>query len=231
MHRPTSILDAPELVIVAGISGSGKSTFLKQIKSGRLPEGLVLPDGAQDWPVVGSSRPVFPQGAPGIILHYDMNGRNLWDGADYREDPALALVNRASAITVINLRPSPRRIISQLTNRESVKFEKQKREQGRLVWRLAAPAIQAADHILPTRLMKAIHRRTPFRNAPARLQKKLRVYEQPGWLDDLYARWGDYLNSIAQTGKPVQQIFIEPDDESFHWRLTSTLPKPCSGPV
>jgi hypothetical protein len=40
------------------------------------------------------------------------------------------------------------------------------------------------------------------------LQTKLRVYEQPGWTDDLYRRWGAYLDLVAQSGKPVQQIFV-----------------------
>jgi hypothetical protein len=218
-HLPS--LDKPELVIIAGLSGSGKSAFLKQIKSDLLPEGVVLPDGVQDWPVVGSSRPDYPPGAPGFILHYDMNGRGLWDGAEYRDDPALVFVPWASALTVINLRPSPSQLTRQLTERENTKIAKRKREQSRLIWRLSILAIKVADRILPRHLTKAIRRRTPFRKTPEGLQKKLRLYEQPGWLEDIYARWAVYLDSVAQTGKPVRQIFIEPDEESFRWRLTS----------
>jgi hypothetical protein len=213
---------SPDLIIVAGISGSGKSTFLKQLKSGRLPRRLVLPADVKGWPVVGSSQPIGPRGPEGVILHYDMNGRDLWNGADYHDDPALVLVGQARTIIVINLRPPLERLISQLTERESAKLEAQKRERSRLIWRLTAPAVRLALRILPPRIAKRVRQRTPFRYSEERLIKKLRVYKQPGWLDDLYARWGAYLDSVAQSGKQVRQIFLAPGVKSFCWRLTPT---------
>jgi hypothetical protein len=216
---------AADLIIVAGVSGSGKSTFLEQIQSGYLPKGLVLPDGAKDWPVVGTKRPDWPAGAPGVILHYDMSGRGLWGGGDYRNDAPLALVDRAKSVIVINLCPSIHRVIQQLkdrqTSKEKLKQDKLRRQQRRLIWRWAGPALRLGDLILPRRVISAIRYRTPFRNVEEHTQSKLRVYEQPGWLEDLYKRWGAYLDSLAQTGKPVRQVFIEPDIGSFRWRVVA----------
>jgi hypothetical protein len=152
-----------------------------------------------------------------------MSGRGLWDGGDYRDDVPLALVDRAKAIIVINLCPSIHRVIQQLkdrqTSKEKLKQDKLNRRQRRPIWRWAGPALRAGDLILPRRVITAIRRRTPFRNVEEHTQSKLRVYEQPGWLEALYGRWGAYLDSVAQSGKPVRQVFVEPDSESFRWRL------------
>jgi hypothetical protein len=222
-EKAQSEANAADLIIVAGISGSGKSTFLEQIQSGYLPEGLMLPDGAKDWPVVGTKRPDWPADAPGLILHYDMSGRGLWNGADYRNDAPLALIDRAKAVIVINLCPPIHRVIQQLKDRETpkvkLKLDKLKRRQNRSIWRWVARALRAGDVILPRRVINAIRRRTPFRNLEEHTQSKLRVYEQPGWLEDLYARWGAYLDTVTQSGKPVRQVFVEPEAGSFRWRV------------
>jgi hypothetical protein len=212
-------LSCPELLIVAGISGSGKSTFIKQLKLGRLPDDLILPEGVQDWPVIGSSPQVYPNNVRGLVLHYDMNGRKLYDGRDYRADPALDLVRHARAVTVVNIRPPRTRLVEQLSARESRRQERQRCEQARLIWRLAAPLHGAAEYVMPRPLMKVINRRIPFRDFGKRLEGKRRIYEQPGWLDDMYARWESYLDSVAQTGKPMRRIFIEPEAASFQWRV------------
>ena len=101
-----------------------------------MPEGLVLPAGAKDWPVVGTKRPHWPADAPGLILHYDMSGRDLWDGADFSDDAPLALIDRAKAVMVITLCPPIDCVIRQLTEREAPKLRirigKLKRKQERL---------------------------------------------------------------------------------------------------
>lgn len=218
---------AADLIIVAGISGSGKSTFLEQIQSGYVPEGLVLPAGAKDWPVVGTKRPAWPANASGVILHYDMSGRGLWNGADFSDDAPLALIGRAKAVMVITLCPPIDCVIHQLTERESPKLrirtEKLKRKQGQLIWRLSAPAMRAGDYVLPRRIMSAIRRRTPFCDVQEALHTKFRIYAQPGLIDELFTRWRAYLDSVARSGKPVQQIFLEPDTESFRWRQVPAL--------
>ena len=218
-----------DLIIIAGVSGSGKSTLLKDIKSGRLTRALALPVGVERWPVVGSSHCIPPSGAPGFILHYDMNGRGIWRGADFKDDPALSLIERANTITVINLRPSLGLLVKQLTDRELVRLEEQQRDRGRLIWRLTAPAVRIASLVLPRRTAKAIRRRTPFRYSEERLLNKLRVYQEPGWLDDIYARWAQYVTSVSSAGGSVRQIFLERDVGTTVWKRLDVATRP--GPV
>ena len=66
--------------------------------------------------------------------------------------------------------------------------------------------------------MSAIRRRTPFRDVQEALHTKFRIYAQPGLIDELFSRWSAYLDAVARSGKPVQQIFIAPDAEWFRWR-------------
>ena len=236
--RPNHRADGPDLIIVAGVSGSGKTAFLSQLKSGRLPDGLVLPVGAADWPIVQiepgkrvciqklrrsiTSRQSLPRRAQGVILHYDLKG---WgEGhSDFENDPALALVSLARAVTVINLRVSRDRIIRQLTDRETKKSAKYEREQGRLMWQLALPALKVADHILPKSFARVIRRHTPYRKSRflERLEVKIRAYALPGRLEEIHSRWAAYLSSIEKAGKPMKQIFVEPEAEPFSWRTTA----------
>jgi hypothetical protein len=115
------------------------------------------------------------------------------------------------------------RIIRQLTDRETERFAKNERARGRLVWQLALPALKVAVQILPKSYAKALRRHTPYRKSRylERLEAKLSTYALPGSLDEVYSGRAAYLNSIEEAGKPVQQIFVEPEAEPFSWRMTA----------
>jgi hypothetical protein len=97
--HPNKRAEGPDLIILAGVSGSGKTAFLRQLKSRRLPDGLVLPAGAADWPVVQIEAGkrvciqkmrraiAMPLRAQGVIVHYDLQGRG-GGPSDFEHDQA-----------------------------------------------------------------------------------------------------------------------------------------------
>ncbi len=210
----------PHLVIVAGVSGSGKSTFVDQLQGHGLPDEIYrrLPAGVGDWPVVGSSmRPVFPHGAPGIVLQYDMNGRGLSKGRDFTDDPLLDGLENASVVTVVNLRPPPHLMIDQLVVREGGGRTKEQILDSASAWRLPQGS-RAINRIL--------RRWKPWidQNRLFSCRRKINLYSQKGWLEGMYARWDAYLRALGAKGPAVEQIFLEPDPAErvgsvYAWRV------------
>jgi hypothetical protein len=221
----------PHLVILAGLSGSGKSTFVDQLRARELPEEINarLPAGIGDWPMKGSSmRPVVPRVAPGIILHYDMNGRGIAAGRDFCDDPTLSCVTPANAVTVVNLRPPPDLLINQLVAREGGGRTKEEVLEETFTWRLLQSSY--VEHFL--------RRWKPWiaRKRRQVCRRKIDLYEQDGWLDELYERWQAYLRSLVAKGTTVEQIFLEPDPSTqvgnaYSWRIASKLDKAAQSQV
>ena len=218
------------LVIVAGTSGSGKSTFVDQLRGHELPGEINarLPADIGDWPVVGSSmRPVFPRGAPGIVLQYDMNGRGVAAGRDFCDDPALFGVALAKAVTVINLRPPPDLMIDQLVAREGGGRTKEQILQETFTWSPQRSYL----------VRKILRRWQPWiaRKRRHSCRRKINLYNQDGWLDGLYERWQAYLRSLGTKGATIEQIFLEPDlstqvGNAYSWRIASGLQKSDAEP-
>jgi hypothetical protein len=216
----------PHIVVVAGASGSGKTTFVDLLREHKLSVEIYrrLPAGVSDWPVVGSSiKPMFPRGAPGIIFQYDMNGRGLSKGRDFCDDPALSDIERASALTVINLRPAPALMIDQLVAREGDGRTKEDVLNTALVWRLLQ------RFFIFNRMLRR-WKPSIERNRRSSFRRKIDLYDQEGWLDGLYARWDAYLRPLVARGAAVEKIFLEPDvntpiGQSYSWRIASELPK------
>ncbi|MGH6804881.1 MAG: hypothetical protein ACREC3_16195 [Methyloceanibacter sp.] len=119
--------DIRHLLVVAGLSGSGKTTFLSALASHQLPAELIgrLPFGAASWPLayghfeIGRSGQKLADEIPGLILHYPLN--RLSDISDFRRDPVLELFNMAARITVVHLKVSPKRLIEQIVHRQMTK--------------------------------------------------------------------------------------------------------------
>lgn len=225
-------INLPHLVIVAGTSGSGKSTFVDQLQAHELPDDIYrrLPAGVDDWPVVGSSmRPVFPRGAPGIVLQYDMNGRGVSKGRDFSDDPMLSNVENARFVTVVNLRPPPALMIDQLVMREGGGRTKEEILEKAPDWRFLQGS-RTANRILG--------RWKPWieRNRRLSCRRKINLYSQKGWLDAFYVRWDTYLRLLGANGPAVEQIFLEPDlgariGNAYSWRIASSLQRVGARPA
>jgi len=225
-------ISLPHLVIVAGTSGAGKSTFVDQLRGRQLRQEIYrrLPSGVSDWPVVGSSkRPLFPRRAPGIVFQFDMNGRGISKGRDFGDDPALFDVAHARAVTVVNLRPPPGLMIDQLIARDGGGRTKKEILKGTSAWPLPQKSW------LLNRILRSWNPRID-RDRLHSCRRKISLYDQEDWLDGLYARWEAYLLSLSAKGIGVEQIFLEPDlstqsGNAYSWRIASAHQKTDADPA
>jgi hypothetical protein len=113
------------VLIVAGPSGAGKSAFLSELAAGRLPQEIAchLPDGSHTWREVFSNapadwRPLLRPNAgteqvSGITVHYDVT--LMWTALDraLERDPFWDVLKSCEAVTVINIRPTRKRLLRQ----------------------------------------------------------------------------------------------------------------------
>lgn len=211
------------LVVVAGTSGSGKSTFVDQLLARDLPDDINarLPAGIHGWPVVGASmKPILPDNTDGFIFQYDMNGRGIAGGRDFDDDPALSCLSLTQIVTVINLRPSTGLMIDQLVAREGGGRTREQLLRERF-WSPRQPLIR-----------KILNKWQPWIDCKRRhsCRRKINLYNQAGWLDGLYERWQIYLHSLGTKGTTIEQIFLEPDmstqvGNAYSWRIVSGLGK------
>lgn len=235
---------------MAGASGTGKSTFLRQMRAGNIPREVMakLPAGAQKWLhlkagehsrwlhiIAKSSRRTIP----GVILHYELTRRAVLDGK-YRDDPALRLLKMAEKITIINFRAPAERLVSQLAHKEFGAQTNKAATWARLKWKfslLIRAMIIAVVNAVPrnwilqlkrasiiARVVHLINSRKVPRVEDALV--KIKLYEQFGWLDRIYDRWQSCLQSLKVEGADIEQIFIETGSaayvgENYQWQVKS----------
>jgi len=95
------------LIVVAGPTSVGKSTFITKLCEGRLPTiaGSLEMDRTSVWRQVGArSLASLPNDdAEGVILHYDFLRPKFSSSKTYRRDDALGLVDMAEEVTFVTL--------------------------------------------------------------------------------------------------------------------------------
>lgn len=118
------------LVLVEGPPAVGKSTFMRHLAAGNLPEEVaaLLPPDASTWPQSSSNwiddwmRENVPAGrqiepCPGLIMHHDLM-IPLYDGyKSYIEEYSERVANLANNLTIISLRASPKILAERLAER------------------------------------------------------------------------------------------------------------------
>jgi hypothetical protein len=131
---------------------------------------------------------------PGLILHYALN--RVSEFSDLHSDPALALFQVAARRTVVHLKPTPRRLIDQLSHRMKVK----------------------SRHSTESKVVVSVSeatRQTQSSRRIAQLEKRIVEYQQDGWVDELYDRWEGYICGLIEGGMPLEQIFLQPLQRSM----------------
>jgi hypothetical protein len=175
-------MTARELIVVAGPSGSGKTTFRKLLASGKLRPELeaLLPAGARDWPYANAHVPAHLPAArdfASLVLEYEIT-QCLRLGGCYRDDPALALLRDARTATIVTICSDADRIISQRRDRHGK--HAQAKNPGQRLWRRLVRA--------PIRKLRAI-------GASGDVPFKSELFDRPGWLDDCYAHWSEFVEA------------------------------------
>jgi len=191
----------PHLLLVAGASGAGKTTFVRQLCAGTLPSELhsKLPT-ANDWDRIEGNRFVkrgirprlsdaATQARRGLVVHYDIVHIHRSEVENYADDPVFDLIPTADALTLINLRPSPTQLLEQLTNRQDII----RKEKGRM---------RGAWKALVLHPMRRLSLQLRGRNVP----DKHDLYREAGWLDRCYAEWNRFVDTLP----PHRRLTVEP---------------------
>jgi len=235
-------------LIVAGPSGAGKSSLLRELHAGDLAPHVRrhLPPGAQSWPVVFSNRPQEWQPflsdldaastTAGFAVHYDITTMWRMLNQELEHDPFWQVLRRCEAVTLIVMRPTPRRLLDQWSHAHL---------GVRGLWRVHARRLLAASAPLLRacirRLRIAKHPRIPNRarfprpiRFLRRVDRALRSYRlRPAEIFDFYPHrgrveqmlrsWNDV--ATAKTGAlPVSRIELVPDPateigKTFGWQV------------
>jgi hypothetical protein len=224
-------------LVVAGPSGAGKTTFLRQLAEGALPAELeaLLPAGSRAWPVVCAGFPdqwrhLHPEAPgttprlPGLAMHYDITSARRRHERGFASDPFWALLQVCDDVTWVEIRPSRRRLIRQWRNARLGPRETS--------WVRSEPwLVFSQRHVL--RLMRRLRREVPMADGsrwryprPFRLLKRIDLalrpkiefrdlwpldfYCAPGNLSRLLATWDAAAAHILARHQPPR-IELAPD--------------------
>jgi len=237
--RPLVLPRIRELLIVAGASGAGKSTFLKLLASGELQEEIkaVLPCRAETWVQIsakhftgwleGMKGCEEREAIPGLVLHYDLS-RGFKRGG-YTLDPVLRLIDFAESITIVNLRPEPKQLLRQLATHSAAKPRGFAAQFGRRLRNGARSLLFVVKRSLPSKvtgrlkgLPISVRRTLGHMSKQPKTNLKVTLYHQAGWLDGLFENWAAYVKAI-EGARSVQQVDLEPDPngqvgQGFRWQ-------------
>jgi hypothetical protein len=195
------------LIVVAGLKGAGKSTFIQSIRQRTLSPAIaaLLPQGAARWPEFPAGEaatwlPVLLQDSRSTrtgILHYDLDH---FSRAGKRHASATAMT-LARNLTVINMVPTLAQLTSQFNRRES---------QALLLHQLGPSSNNAGNATSAERIR-------------IRRSRVLNLYATPGWADEMLLSWNAFVREAA-AGANLLILEIEPEGVSGAvpgWRLKS----------
>lgn len=187
------------VVLVSGLSGSGKSTFLKLLQDGKISAEILerLPKGCETWRIVSSNGLRTSGGDVDIsksILHYDTVFAYRMRIDDYAEDPPLKALEAVDVFTIVTLELSREQLIAQFNHRFEGKM--QKKAFVRRFWR---------RHLhLPVR------RTLAYFGVTSMLRDTEDLYSDPNWLIERSLKWETYIRSLASAKSAVRIVRIRP---------------------
>jgi hypothetical protein len=241
-------------VIVAGPSGAGKTTFLTELRAGRLEADVRrhLPVGVEAWPHVDSCIP--RQWEPflvdadcssrttGFVVHYDMTRHWNRLEQDFSRDPFWQLLHRCECATLVLIQPSPSRLLRQWSLRR-LGMAPWQVHMRRLVGRLAFSLLallrrlrrkhprrpQRLRYPRPVRFLKYVdhllHRYRPAQTGSFDFYRRRRNVQ------DMMQAW-DEVTAALTAAFPVTRLHLVPDPahkiaHTFGWIVTAVETKPA----
>lgn len=227
------------LVVVAGPSGAGKSTFVKQLALGQLDRQIRarLPGGSEKWVQLKTSGfefwfPLFIRSGKktkirGATLHYNIV-RQKRGGRDFRQDPALKILELSNSLTIVNLQIPPKRVIDQLHYREvdePLQTRRLRRRLSSLSAYILRSLLMATTRALPRIIVRfgilrrfyqawsamERQRKIPDVDKLSVIETKIGNYSRPGWLEEVQSKWQEYIGWLENRGIRIEQVFLVSD--------------------
>jgi hypothetical protein len=198
------------VLLVAGASGGGKSTFIRLLGERRLGRDILaaLPEGAWRWPVLevnnmlkkGLSLDAMLAGvgsAAGAILHYDIAYIHRFALGAYERDPASELFGQVGRLDTVLVKTDVDRLTRQ--HRERHQAQVASKNRAELLWGAWV--------------------RQPLRQLHFRMQGHPAVdtqtlYHSPDFLSGCYASWETYVRNLVLSKPASSMLTVAPDDDS-----------------
>jgi hypothetical protein len=230
------------LLLVAGVSGSGKSTFIADLQRRRLHPQIAsaLAPDVSSWNFRPSRESTLlrrwlggPGTAPprGQIFHCEITEPFGWEATGVEQRPRFYPVGEdvllkqhlaaAKQISVVVVRASPDRLVRQLSERSALLHV-----PGllRRFFRPLAPALMYLEGALPSFVVAKFGKimgrrwqhRSQIRDRNARL---VGLYAEPGAVDAIYRDWIQSL--LRETGRRINGriVYVEPAEGKGTWRF------------
>jgi hypothetical protein len=211
--RPPGERPLAELMVVAGLRGAGKTTFLRALSAGWLDPVIAarIPKSASSWPQVEGADhaawlPMVAAGSlpiPNLTLHLDIASLLAGFGRE-----ALEVLRMADSVMVINLRPAAERLVAQLNQRSlySIGRLAAGKEPSRDIW----------DHLARPLLPPALTRFPGGRGQAGYLDedrlRMIALYRDAGWMARVHGEWDATVGTLA-AGAGLRILDLEPRDD------------------
>lgn len=200
--------------MVAGLSGSGKSTFMRALAQRRLPQDVLhfIPKMAGGWPHTSckfllehgiGEIPGGDETPSGLVMHYNMSRPFALGLPDYRADKGLEFLYGLDAAIIV---------VTILTQREA------------LIGHIRSRAVDAewiaeemADSPMLRRLRRQVRAAVCNRlGMPGLALKKgqldlIRHYESPGNIEHWLENWEAFLEHLGKTRTSTRFVTVSPD--------------------
>lgn len=208
--RPISTVAASRaelpVLLVAGASGGGKSTFIELLRQRRLGGEILgaLPDGCWTWPVIEANNMLKKRvplddvlasvgPADGAILHYDIAFIHRFALPAYESDPASELFRSASRLDTVLVKTDLDVLTRQHQARHAAQISSKSRAE--VLW---------GDWV-----------RRPLRQLSFKLQGQPAVetqtlYLTPDFLTTCYAAWEAYVRHLMLAKPASHMLTVAP---------------------
>lgn len=198
----------PAVVMFAGPSGTGKSTLIEQVAQGSVSPDLaaLIPAGIDKWNLVAAAELRADEASDalrrlarngGLIIHYDYIKARVTGVTDFLEDPAVQLFLAGKELTLIDIVPTPERLVSQFNRRNAARLAHQRERRG------------AARYFFSQRVRLPIVRFL-WRLGVAELRDVASLYEHPGFVRDAIDRWSSFVRDMVARHPSIRRIEVEP---------------------